>query len=120
MHELRQFSINAEMQECVKTCTDCHQTCIETAIYCMQSDNRLYEAKDIRLLFDCAEVCQTSANFLLRGSDMHTYTCAVCSEICDVCAQECSRFNDDTRMQACADICRKCANSCHHTAGAAV
>ena len=119
MHEMRQFPISTEMQECIDLCQRTHQSCVKTAIHCLQSNGR-YETKDIRLLFDCAEICQTSANFLLRGSDMHTYTCAVCSEICDVCAQECARYSDDPMMEKCADICRRCFSSCHHMAGAMV
>ena len=117
MHELRQFPINAEMQECIRICTECHEICTKAAIYCQQSESHAYQTRHIRMLYDCAEICQTNANFLLRGSDMHTYTCAVCSEVCDVCAQACSRMEDDAQMQACSEICRRCANSCHHMAG---
>ena len=76
----------------------------------------LAEAAHVRLLLDCAEICQTSANFMLRGSDLHMRTCAVCAEVCQRCAESCERMGDDTQMRACAEECRRCADSCHRMA----
>jgi hypothetical protein len=81
------------------------------------------EPNHIRVMMDCAEICQTSANFMLRGSDLHVHTCAACAEICDRCAADCERMADDTRMAACAEMCRRCADSCrsmahYHATGA--
>ena len=70
------------------------------------------EATHIRTLLDCAEICQTSANFMLRGSDEHKRTCAACAAVCQRCAEECARVTDDPVMQDCAETCRRCADSC--------
>ena len=70
------------------------------------------EPAHIRLLSDCAEICQTSANFMLRGSELHSRTCGVCAEVCERCATECDRMGDDAQMKVCADMCRRCAESC--------
>ena len=75
------------------------------------------EPNHIRLMMDCAEICQTSANFMLRGSDLHHLTCAACAEICDRCAADCDRMSDDPRMAACAEECRRCAESCRQMSG---
>jgi hypothetical protein len=69
----------------------------------------------IRLLLDCAEICQTNANFMLRGSDLHGLICATCAEVCDRCAGDCDRF-DDAQMKRCAETCRRCAESCREMA----
>jgi len=74
------------------------------------------EPQHIGLLLDCAEICQTSANFMLRGSDRHMRTCAVCAEVCEQCAQDCERMGDDAQMRACAEVCRRCADSCRRMA----
>lgn len=66
----------------------------------------------IRLMLDCAEICQTSANFMLRGSEMHIRTCAICREICEKCAKDCEQMDDDEQMKACAQMCRTCAETC--------
>lgn len=70
------------------------------------------EPAHIRLMLDCAEICQTSANFMLRGSDLHASTCGVCAQVCEQCATDCDRMGDDAQMKACADMCRRCAETC--------
>lgn len=107
---------NSHFQECITNCRDCHQICLETITYCLQQGGRHAEAAHIRLLLDCAEICQTSANFMLRGSELHTRTCAVCAEVCARCAQDCARMGNDSQMQACAEACRRCAESCRRMA----
>ncbi len=107
------------LQECILNCTDCHRVCSETVTYCLQQGGAHAEAAHIRLLLDCAEICQTSADFMIRGSELHRQSCAVCAEICERCAQDSERFGDDPQMQTCADICRRCAASCRQMAGMA-
>lgn len=103
---------SAEMQECIDNCTECHVICVDTATYCLEMGARHAEPAHLRLLMDCADICQTSANFMLRGSDLHAGVCAVCADICERCAEDCERFRDDERMQRCAEVCRRCADSC--------
>ena len=106
-----------EMQECIKNCQDCHSFCLETVTYCLEKGGKHAELGHMQLLLDCTEICQTSANFMLRDSDLHSRTCGVCAEVCERCAQSCAQFPDDTQMIACADICRRCADSCRRMAG---
>jgi hypothetical protein len=108
--------MGTDMQECIKNCTDCHSICLETVQYCLEQGGKHAEPSHIGLLLDCAEICQTSANFMLRGSDLHPSTCAMCAEVCEMCARDCDRFGADTRMKACADMCRRCAESCRQMA----
>jgi hypothetical protein len=110
-HEMSQ-----EMQDCIEICQECHSVCLETVVHCLQMGGEHAEAGHIRLLLDCAEICQTSANFMLRGSDLHGRTCEVCAEVCERCAEDCDRF-EEAFMQQCADICRRCAESCRQMAG---
>lgn len=103
---------SAEMEACIKNCSDCHHICIETMSYCLQKGGRHAEAHHIRLLQDCIQICHTSEDFMLRGSDLHTYTCGVCAEVCERCAQDCEQMGNDAQMKACAEMCRRCAESC--------
>jgi hypothetical protein len=80
--------------------------------HCLQQGGEHAEAGHLRLLLDCAEICQASANFMLRGSPFHVRTCAACSEICQACAEDCEQMGGDERMRACAEACRRCAESC--------
>ena len=108
------------MQDCITECLSCHSVCLQTVAHCLQMGGRHAEAAHIGLLLDCAEICQTSANFMLRGSPLHARTCAVCAEVCERCAEDCDRFGDDARMKACAESCRRCAASCRQMAGMAM
>jgi hypothetical protein len=76
-------------------------------------------SEQVTLLVDCAEICQTSANFMLRKSKLHTRTCDVCAEVCERCTGSCDSIGDDPRMRACAEECRRCASPCREMAGVA-
>ncbi|GAB4204835.1 MAG: four-helix bundle copper-binding protein [Coleofasciculaceae cyanobacterium] len=117
-HQLTLNQVNQEMQQCIENCLDCHSICLNTVTYCLQKGSQHAEPTHIRLLQDCAEICQTSANYMLRGSTLHTRTCGVCAEVCERCDQECNRMGDDTQMKACADMCRRCAESCRQMSAA--
>jgi hypothetical protein len=106
------------MRECINLCTECHQTCVETLAHCLQLGGAHAAAEHIRILMDCAEICQTSANFMLRGSDQHPHTCEVCAGVCERCAKDCERLaQGDAQMIRCAEVCRRCANSCRRMMG---
>lgn len=117
LHQLSQ-----QMQQCIQNCLDCHSICLSTvSTYCLKQGRHHAEAAHIRLMLDCAEICQTSANFMLRGSDAHARICGVCAEICDHSGSDCELFaDDDAQMQVCAEVCRRCAQSCRNMALAAV
>jgi hypothetical protein len=105
------------MLRCIDNCVDCAAICIETTMHCLQMGGEHASPEHIRILMDCAEICQTSANFMLRNSDLHGKVCGVCAEVCERCAEHCERFSDDSIMQQCAEICRTCASSCREMAG---
>lgn len=108
-----------EMRRCIDDCLDCSSICTETIMHCLQMGGEHAEPEHIRLLIDCAEICQTSANFMLRNSNLHGRVCGVCAEVCERCADDCARFTDDSVMQQCAEVCRRCAASCREMSTAA-
>ena len=110
--------LSDDMLACIEVCTDCHKACLQTVPHCLQMGGAHAEANHVRLLLDCAEICQTSANFMLRGSDLHAATCAACAAVCERCADDCEQLSaDDPRMGACAEMCRRCAESCRRMSG---
>jgi hypothetical protein len=117
MDDIRSTQPDDELQECIDLCLDCYRVCLDTIQHCLERGGRQAEAAHIRLLGICAEICQTSAAFMLSRTDLHTRTCAVCAEVCDRCAADCERFADDPTMRACADVCRVCATVCRRMAG---
>lgn len=105
-----------DMQPCIDACSHCHETCLHAAMtHCLSVGGKHVEAPHFRLMINCAEICQTSANFLLSGSAFHQQVCAACAEICDACAKSCELVGG---MEACAKACRECAVSCRNMAGA--
>lgn len=114
-----EHTISKEMQQCIDECLSCYSICEQTVQHCLELGGKHAEANHIRTLQDCAEICRTSAGFMLRGSPLHARTCAVCAEVCRACERECRRMSDDQMMQECADACRRCAESCDRMAKAA-
>src|SRR3954469_23226764 len=104
---------------CIQDCLDCHRACVQTLVYCSRQGGAHANPDHLRLMMDCAQVCQTSADFMLRHSPLHVHTCRACAEVCQACADDCDRMASDLRMKACADTCRHCAESCRQMAGMA-
>lgn len=90
----------------------CHEICSESVQYCLEKGGKHAEANHIRLLLDCAELCQTGEDLLGRGSDLFATMSAPLAAACDRCAQSCAQFGDDNQMRACAEVCRSCADAC--------
>jgi hypothetical protein len=109
MHKL-----SDEMQSCIDKCLECHSVCLSMAMnHCLEAGGKHLEPDHFRLMIACAEICQTSANFMLIGSDLHKRVCAVCAEVCEACAKSCEEIGN---MQECVDACRACAESCRQMA----
>lgn len=97
-------------QPCIDACTHCHQTCLQMAMtHCLQLGGQHVEPEHFALMLQCAELCQTCANFQLSGSAHAMALCAVCAEMCEACADSCEAIGD---MDACVSACRACAESC--------
>jgi hypothetical protein len=79
---------HADLDGCVDLCQSAHRTCVEAMLYCLGRGGAFADADHIRLLPDCADICQTTADFMLRQSPLHGSVCAVCAEVCDQCAVE--------------------------------
>lgn len=101
-----------QMLVCIQNCQDCQRACVQTLVYCMNQGGPHAEPDHLRLLMDCADICATSAAFMLRRSDLHAFTCGACAAVCRRCADDCAAMGDDLRMKALSDTCRHCAESC--------
>jgi hypothetical protein len=108
------MSMDTATQAAIKACLDCHSTCLEMAMtYCVQKGGRHVEAAHLGLLMNCAEICQTSANFMLSNSPFQGRLCGVCAEVCEACARNCEQLGE---MTDCAEECRRCAKICRSMA----
>ncbi len=99
-------------RDCIESCLRTHVMCLETERYCLEKGGKHVMPAHLALLADCAEMCQKTANSLLRRSSQHAAVCIASAQLCDACAQECETFKDDERMLLCARTCRDCAKHC--------
>ncbi|MGE0130815.1 MAG: four-helix bundle copper-binding protein [Blastocatellales bacterium] len=118
MHGQAKGQVKQNMQQCIQECLDCHKVCLETLSYCLQKGGQHVEARRISVLMNCAEICQTSVNFMTLGSELSKVVCGACAEVCIQCATVCEQVPGDVRMQACAEACRRCAEVCRQVANA--
>ena len=100
------------MQTCIDACVSCHQTCLHSVRHCLEMGGTHADPAHIALLLDCAQICATSADFMLRHSDQHQTTCRACADVCQACAVSCAAIGDDEMMKRCAEECRRCAERC--------
>src|SRR5947209_5801292 len=63
---------NPNTEDCITHCLDCHHICLEMAMnHCLELGGKHVAPAHFRLMLNCAEICQTSANFMLSGSELH-------------------------------------------------
>jgi hypothetical protein len=102
-----------ETNECIDNCMRCHAVCLETIDYCLDMGGAHAAPDHISLMAACADICATSADTMLRGSNVHGVICGACAEVCRRCADDCERMGgEDESMKRCAEFCRRCAESC--------
>ena len=105
------------MKNSLMTMMKCAAACSHTVGYCLDKGGEHASRGHITLLLDCAKVCELAADFAARGSEYHTAVSALCADICDRCAEECVRLDEnDEMMQHCADMCRRCSEECRNMA----
>ena len=101
---------NQQMQQCIRECLQCYQTCLHEAMnHCLETGGKHVKPTHFRLMINCAEICRTAADFMLSSSSVHQRVCAACAEVCEACAQSCAQVGE---MDECMKACRRCAESC--------
>lgn len=110
-------TLDATMQQCIDDCLNCYQTCFSEAMsHCLEMGGRHVAAHHFGLMMNCAELCRTTAEFMMSNSPLHARLCAACAEVCEACAASCEEVGD---MASCVQACRTCASSCRQMAGPA-
>lgn len=97
-------------------CQDCHDICLDILVnYCYVQGGEYTNPHHLKIMDDCIEICETTANFLRRNSEFSNEVCAPCASICYECANSCANL-PSREMQKCAEIARQCAQSCEQLA----
>lgn len=92
---------------------ECYNSCTTTVKHCLGKGGEHADPEHINVLLDCAKICQTAADFMIRESPNHAAVCGLCADVCRECAESCEALaGDDETMKECAKICRECAEEC--------
>ena len=111
MHHMK---IDDKTRACIEACLACYQTCFSMAMnHCLEEGGKHVEPQHFRIMMACAEICRTSAHFMLMSSSHAKHVCKECAEICLQCAKDCEKLGD---MQECVAACRACAEACQRMA----
>lgn len=103
-----------QMKECKELCWSCRDMCQRTLFtHCLHMGGEHTAEAHVKIMIDCIQICQITADFLTRGSEMHASVCSACADICDRCANSCNAI-EGTHMEACAEMCRTCADMCRY------
>lgn len=107
---------NKHLHDCIQLCWSCRDICQKTLFhYCLKEGGRCVEEEHVKLMTDCIESCQVSADFMTRNSANFELTCNATAEICDACAESCEDIGGK-EMEECAEECRSCAEECRKMA----
>jgi hypothetical protein len=107
---------NRMLKECIDLTTQCANMCEQSIDHCLQKGGEHVQPHHMKSMIDCAEICRTCDDFMLRGSEHMGQMCEVCADVCQTCGDSCSNFQDDKMMQQNADMCKRCADACRQMA----
>lgn len=105
------------MDRCIKACWTCRHECQITLFdYCLEMGGKHIEPDHIRIMTDCIEICQITADAMVRHSPLRADLSQACMAVCEACAASCEAL-DSAAMGRCAEACYKCADICREMAG---
>ena len=102
--------LSQQTRAAIKTLQQCHTLCHSMAmIHCLEMGGEHARPQHLRLMLDCAGICAFTADALGRKSQFQTRIAALCAEVCESCAADCSALGD---MEECVETCGECARLC--------
>ena len=103
-----------EWRECADLCLLCYRTCLRTVFeVCLEAGGKHAAPAHVGLMLGCANICRTSAEFMLMQVKLHAKVCAACADVCQACAVSCDQIGG---MEECVEVCRRCADACRRMA----
>ncbi|SEL78543.1 hypothetical protein SAMN05421740_11026 [Parapedobacter koreensis] len=89
----------------------CALTSEKCATACLTSEHVSELATCIRLSQDCAEICMLLIRSVKRQSALVPLLLTLCDFICQLCAEECEKHEED-HCQQCSAACLLCSQAC--------
>lgn len=70
MHSTEEYPSNAQqdLQQAIQSGSQCYQTCMTTLSQCLSLGGEHANASHIQTMYDCAEICQLRALYLLQSA----------------------------------------------------
>lgn len=90
---------------------DCASMCYKTCDMLLNRPDAHLRRPQIKLLADCATICEVCAKFVAGNSILMKSICEYCAYVCEVCGNECLK-HPDQESQSCGQMCLKCAREC--------
>lgn len=100
-----------ENKKCIEACLACAAICNHCAASCLMEEDTKMMAACIQLDMECAVLCYAAAQLMSLGSDKANAVCRICAELCEACALECSKHENE-HCKECAAACNACAAEC--------
>jgi hypothetical protein len=99
-------TISKQVQECIEACKECQKCCAA-----LERSGGV-DSRTIQTAKDCAEICQTCSNFVMRESQYAADIRKLCAELCKACATACDKASQGSIAKECGKACRRCAEMC--------
>lgn len=94
-------------------CHECQDFCLRCMVHCLRRGGMHASLEHQTAMMDCAAICGLLHELLHRQSPHAQHLCIECAEICNACADSCSKMGGgDEMMTNCAKMCRMCADAC--------
>ncbi len=87
---------------------DCAALCCKTWDLLLNRSDVPIRRYQIKLLSDCASVCDLCAKLVAENSVLMNSICEYCAFVCEYCGNECLRHHDQD-SQMCGKTCLNCA-----------
>jgi hypothetical protein len=122
MHEIvARLDVQDPVRRCLALCIECHAICERCIPHCLEMGDEHAGREHQTTMRDCAQICGTAADFMIRSSELMHGVCGVCADACDRCAESCGRLaSGDPMMEVRAEMCRQCADACREMSRPAV
>jgi hypothetical protein len=106
----RMNQLSQQTRAAIEALSHCHQMCQSMAMtHCQELGGDHARPQHLRLMLDCAGFCAFTADALGRKSQFQIRLTALCADVCETCAADCSALGD---MEECVEACGECARLC--------
>jgi hypothetical protein len=122
-HPQQSWLDQGKMAQALQSLAACAGACTFCADACLGEKMVAELTTCIRLNQDCADLCLTTANVLVRSGanpqrQMLGHLVEACAAACQSCGQECARHAQmHEHCRICAEVCRYCEDACRQLLG---